>query len=149
VLKILEAFVRANVESTDTFTFPLVNGLITQVADSVDGHTLFYSRRIDSKVPDAPGIWKRAVEGGPEEYIVKDFSGLWDIGSDGLYLLNHANSAIEKYSFSGKRLRSVARLSQFHGAIAYPLSISPDGHWAIFSYRQRNSVEIDMVQGFR
>ncbi len=127
----------------------VLDGFYTKVAESPDGQTLFFSRPVASKVPGAPGIWKRAVEGGPEEYVVKDFSGIWDLGPDGLYLLNHGNSALEKYSFAGKRLQTVARLGQFHGAIAYPLSISPDGRWAMFSYRQRNVVDIEMVPGFK
>jgi DNA-binding winged helix-turn-helix (wHTH) protein/Tol biopolymer transport system component len=124
----------------------VLDGLFTNFAESADGHTLFYSRRESSVAAGAPGIWKRVVEGGAEQYVA-NFSDTWDLGPDGLYLVNHNASAIERYSLSGKRLQTVAKIGQFD--LRPPISISPDRHWAIFNYPLHGSVEIEMVQGFK
>ncbi len=125
----------------------LIDGLFTKFRESQDGQTLFFSRPQISKLPGAPGIWKRPVNGGPEQYVVPNPSCLWDLGPDGIYLVNYAASAIERYSFSGKRRQTVSRLGKF--GLGNRLSISPDGRWAFFDHNQRSSVEIEMVEGFR
>ena len=114
----------------------VMEGRITNFAESMDGRTLLYSR--------ADGLWKRPVEGGTEQLVAPPIFGLWDIGTDGLYLLNLSGS-IERYSFSGKRLQTVAKLPQID--VNSPLSISPDGRLVLVGYSQRQTVEIDMVQG--
>jgi hypothetical protein len=123
-----------------------LDGVFTSFAESMDGHTLFYSRAQSSIPLGAPGLWRRAVEGGPEQYVTA-FSDVWSIGPDGLYLLNRNTSTIGKYSFTGKRLGTVTKLGQF--TIDPPMSISPDGRGAIFNYGLHQSVEIVMVQGFK
>ena len=131
-------------ESYDLLNVPIEGGTPTRVlsgrptnfAESADGQTLFYSR--------ADGLWRRSLKGGPEQFVAPA-SGLWDLGADGLYLLTNS-STIEKYTFAGKHLRSVANLGDLN--VYFPLSISPDARWALFGYEQRKTIEIDMVQGF-
>ena len=62
-----------------------------------------------------------------------------------MYVLTNSH-AIEKYTFAGRHLRSVANLGDFE--VYFPLSISPDALTALFGYAQRRTTEIDMVQGF-
>jgi len=121
--------------------------LLPKFVESQDRQTLFFSRPKTSKVAGAPGIWKRAVTGGPEEYVLAAASGIWDLGPDGIYLLNQDARTIERYSFSGKRIQTVTKLGSF--VLGNRMSISPDGRWATFDYNVRNSIEIEMVRGFR
>jgi Tol biopolymer transport system component len=114
----------------------VMDGRLSNFVESMDGTTLFYSR--------AGGIWKRPVEGDAEQFVVST-SGLWDLRSDGLYLLTNSSS-IERYSLDGKRMQTIAQLGHF--GVKFPMSISPDARWALFGYEQRQTVEIDMVQGF-
>jgi Tol biopolymer transport system component/DNA-binding winged helix-turn-helix (wHTH) protein len=124
----------------------LLDGLFTNAAESTDGHTLFYSRPESPAALGRPGIWKRAVEGGPEQFVTA-YSDMWDLGPDGLYLVNRKAATLEKYNSAGKRLQAVAKLGQFD--LRPPMSISPDGRWAIFGYQHHLSIEIDMVEGFK
>jgi len=121
--------------------------LLPKFVESQDRQTLFFSRPKTSKVAGAPGIWKRAVTGGPEEYVLAAASGIWDLGPEGIYLLNQDARTIERYSFSGKRIQTVTKLGSF--VLGNRMSISPDGRWATFDYNVRNSIEIEMVRGFR
>jgi len=66
------------------------------------------------------------------------------VGSNGLYILTK-NSTIDLYSFSGGRVRTVAKLGPY--SAGPPLSISPDGCCALFAYEPHHAVEIDTVQG--
>jgi len=114
----------------------VMDGRLTNFAESMDGSTLFYSR--------GRAIWKRPSEGGAEQFVAPT-SDIWDVRSDGLYLLTDSSS-IERYSFDGKRLSRVATLGHFD--VKFPMSISPDARWALLGYRQRQTVEIDMIQHF-
>jgi Tol biopolymer transport system component len=114
----------------------VMDGRLSNFMESIDGTTLFYSR--------ADGIWKRSVEGGEEQFVAPA-SPVWDLRSDGLYIVTNS-SAVDRYSLDGKHLYTVATLGHF--GVKFPMSISPDGHWALFGYEQRQTVEIDMVQGF-
>ena len=114
----------------------VMDGRLTNFAESMDGSTLFYSH--------GRAIWKRPSEGGAEQFVAPT-SDIWDVRSDGLYLLTDSSS-IERYSFDGKRLSRVATLDHFD--VKFPMSISPDARWALLGYRQRQTVEIDMIQHF-
>lgn len=129
----------------------IVDGVITNFAESPDGRWLFYSRASSMNDQKVLGIWRRPVEGGPEERIAPG-AFLWDVGPDGLYLVSEnglysENGTVEKYSFTGKRIGTVAKLGQYNGRA--PLSISPDGKSALFVYEERSTIEIDMVQGLK
>jgi hypothetical protein len=116
----------------------VMDGRLTNFAESMDGRTLFYSR--------ADGIWKRPVEGGAEQSVASPFtSGIWDLRSDGLYVLTNSSS-IERYSLKGKRLRTIAKLGHF--GVTFPMSVSPDARSALIGYEQRQTVEIEMVESF-
>jgi WD40 repeat protein len=114
----------------------VISGRLTNFAEAMDGRTLFYSR--------VDGLWKRPVEGGAEQFVAST-SGVWDLRGDGLYLLTNSPS-IEQYSLDGKRLRTVAKLGHF--GVTFPMSISPDARLALLGYELRQTVEIDMLQGF-
>lgn len=119
---------------------------ITNFAESMDGRTLFFSREDGQGLWNREdGLWKRPSDGGPAQFLGPASFGRWDIGPDGIYLLTRQDS-IEQYSLKGKRLRTVAKLN--HVAAWTPLSISPDGRWALFGYSQKMTTEIDVVQGF-
>ena len=132
-------------ESYDLLKVSLADGLASKVAEgkiwnfaeTTDGKTLFYSR--------TDGLWKRPVEEGAERLVAPPGIGPWDIGPDGLYLLT--GGAIERFGFDGTRRESVAKLPQF--SPHSPLSISPGGTAALVGYTQRQTVEIDVVQGFQ
>lgn len=123
----------------------VVAGILTNFAESPDGRFLYYSRADSLSNTRVLGIWRRTVDGGAEE-LVAPGSFAWDIGPGGLYLVS-GNSTIERYSFTGKHLGTVAKLGPY--GVQVPLSISPDGKQALFGYGQRTTVEIDMVEGFR
>ena len=74
-------------------------------------------------------------------------SRLWDLGANGIYLVNYDSSSIEQHNFSGKLLQTAVKLGKF--SLGNRMSISPDGRWALFDYDQRNSVQIEMVEMFR
>lgn len=122
----------------------IMDGLITAFAESPDGQTLFYSRAESASRRDTLAIWKRPVQGGAEQ-LVTPTSGIWGVSSQGLYLVTN-HSTLDLYSFSGKGIRTIARLGEF--GVSPPLSISPDGRWALLGYERHHSVEIDMVRDF-
>ncbi len=121
----------------------IVEGIITNVAESPDGTALFYSLAESLTNRTSLGIWKKPTTGGPEQFLVKA-PGLWDIGPNGLYIESESKT-IELYTLSGKHLQTVAKLGQF--AIQPPLSISPDGRFALIGYERRHTIEIDAVRG--
>jgi len=114
----------------------MVTGILANFAESPDGHWLFYSNQV--------GIWKQPVHGGPSQFVLGAKS-YWDIRPDGLYILTDSFH-IDRFDFSGKRLNTVAKLRPF--SARQPLSISPDGKFALLGRQERLTVEIDSVQGF-
>jgi Tol biopolymer transport system component/DNA-binding winged helix-turn-helix (wHTH) protein len=123
----------------------VLDGIFTNFAESPDGRWLFYSRADSLTDRRGTGIWKCPTEGGAEKRIAPA-SSVWDVSQDGLYLTS-GNSTIERYSFTGKHLGTVAKLGQYQ--VRWPMSVSPDGKWAMFGYQQRMTTEIDMVQGLK
>jgi Tol biopolymer transport system component/DNA-binding winged helix-turn-helix (wHTH) protein len=121
----------------------VMEGFLTNFAESIDGRTLYYSRAESASRRDTLALWKRPVSGGSEQFLTPA-SGVWDVGLNGLYLLTK-NSTIDLYNLSGKRVRTVAKLAPYSGGL--PLSISPDGCCALLPYQPHHAVEIDTVQG--
>jgi Tol biopolymer transport system component/DNA-binding winged helix-turn-helix (wHTH) protein len=121
----------------------VMDGFLTNFAESIDGDTLYYSRAESASRRDTLALWKRPVSGGSEQFLTPA-SGVWDVGSNGLYLLTK-NSTIDLYSFSGRRVRTVAKVGPYSASL--PLSISPDGCCALFDYERHHAVEIETVQG--
>jgi len=137
-------------------TIKVLDGVVNKVAETPDGRTLLYSRQ-DPFGGKPPGIWKRAINETDETFVMPA-SANWDIASDGVYVLRDSGEAtepdphnkgpaIERYSLRGRYLQTVARLGRYDAN--YPLSIAPDGRSALFSHIMTNSVEIDMVEGYK
>jgi WD40 repeat protein len=130
-------------ESYDLLKMPIAGGApvkvlegrLTNFAESPDGRTLFYSR--------TDGLWKRPVQGGVEQLVTPAYT-LWDVKPDGLYMLTNSSS-IERYSFDGRHHETIARTGSF--GVSFPLSVSSDSRSALVGYEQRKTSEIDMIHG--
>jgi hypothetical protein len=123
----------------------ILDGRITNVAESPNGRTLFYSRAKPTAGQKMDAIWKRPVEGGAERFVVAA-PGPWDIVASGLYLITESGT-IDRYSLAGKRVQTVARLGP-EGS-GWPISVAPDGKAALLAQRKSLTIEIDSVRGVK
>jgi hypothetical protein len=121
----------------------VMEGVVMNFAESVDGKTLFYSRAESASLRDNLAIWSRPVVGGPEQLVLPR-ARIWAVGSDKLYVLTE-KSTIDGYTFSGKRIRTMAKVAHF--AWSLPMSVSPDNRAILIAYQRHQSIEIDMIQG--
>src|SRR5262249_25363712 len=115
-----QALLKVPLEGGPTTT--IFDGVVTKVAESADGRTLFYSRH-DPYGGHPGGIWKRATNGADETFVVPAYEN-WDLTSDGLYVLRWPGEptergthpegcVIERYSLAGAYLQTVARLGRY------------------------------------
>lgn len=121
----------------------ILDGIITNVSESPDGKTIFYSLAGSLTNRNSLGVWRRPTQGGAAQFVA-NAPGLWDIGARGLYI-ESGSKTIERYNLSGKHLQTMAKLRPF--AFHSPMSISPDGLWALLGYEPRQAIEIDVVRG--
>jgi eukaryotic-like serine/threonine-protein kinase len=119
--------------------------------ESPDGSQVYYSKI------DAPGIWSVPVNGGEERKVhdlpLTDYWGSWDIGRQGLYLVNpeaKPRPAIELFNLATRRLTRVAELDRPPIRSQPALSVARDERSMLYNSQQDQSgSDIVMVEGFR
>jgi Tol biopolymer transport system component/DNA-binding winged helix-turn-helix (wHTH) protein len=121
----------------------ILEGIITDVEESPDGRTLFYSRAETVSTQVESQLWMRATEGGPEKLVAR-YADLWDVTSSGIYVIDRGSN-VEHYDLTGKRLPNAAKIGPW--GIRPPFSVAPDGKSALTGYRKRSTVEIDGAEG--
>ena len=119
------------------------------VLESVDGTFFFYR---------GPGgqIWKVPVAGGePVPVLKKGVGALWTVSASGIYVLDRnaeGGPAIQFFPFAPGGRTEVLRLGGEPEDYTFGLDrldVSADGHWILYSYRDRNEADITLVENFR
>jgi hypothetical protein len=90
------------------------------------------------------------VEGGPVEQILGGISVFWWSVTDvGIFLVTRESEfdAIDQYKFDDHKIVRVGRLSAGVAPVG-TLNVSPDGRWALVSYRTTES-DLMMVDDFK
>ena len=113
--------------------------------ESSDGKYLYYAKSID-----VSGLWRRAVEGGPEEEVAKPVLGNTLTSSDrGIFFARPApvgrGNEIARYSFATGRTTTVATTPQ---PVYWFLSVSPDERFLLYTATQNRS-NLMLLENFR
>jgi Tol biopolymer transport system component/DNA-binding winged helix-turn-helix (wHTH) protein len=99
-------------------------------AESVDGDTLFYSKR------GTPGLWMRPTDGGPERKVLDDLAsddwGNWAVTGEGLYFIRRTEGGprVAYREFGSGETRTVTALPSITGP---SLAVSPDGERLLYA----------------
>ncbi|MGB6134529.1 MAG: DPP IV N-terminal domain-containing protein [Acidobacteriaceae bacterium] len=115
---------------------------------SPDGRWVYYSR------PQASGLWRISVGGGPEEQVLKSppdgFQGYWTLTKDGIYYLNSsgAQSSIDFVSYAAPSHSVQVHVLDHEPTLLSGLSISPDGRWLIYADMAEAGSNISLVENF-
>jgi Tol biopolymer transport system component/DNA-binding winged helix-turn-helix (wHTH) protein len=113
--------------------------------ESPDGKWLFTTR------PDAPGIWRRNVAGGPSERVTdllapEDWAN-WDAGARGLYLRARApqesRAVLAMLPYDGGAPVELGTLPDQGWA---GLAVSPDGAWFVSPRVDRHTCDIRLIE---
>ena len=112
--------------------------------ESDDGRYLYYT-----KTDGGSALWKRAVEGGPEEQVVDSvFSRNFALTRRRIYFMRDTGSGIEFNAVdrAGGKVTTLARLGRF---LNLGLTVSPDDRWALYSQADAVGSDLMLVEGFR
>ena len=118
--------------------------------ESADGKYIYYTKF------DAPGAWRVPVEGGVEIKVMDEppqgFWGYFAVGPDGLYFGgddgNH-KPGLKFYDFATNKISVIGATGRdpYYGAPG--LSISPDGHFALFVQLDEGRDNLMLAENFR
>jgi Tol biopolymer transport system component len=118
--------------------------------ESPDGTQVYYTKM------DAPGIWSVPVNGGKERKVhdlpPTDYWGSWEVGRQGLYLVNpeaKPHPAIELFNLGTRRLTRVAELERPPIRMEPALSVARNERSILYSQQDQSGSDIVMVEGFR
>ncbi|MDX2154437.1 MAG: winged helix-turn-helix domain-containing protein [Bryobacteraceae bacterium] len=117
--------------------------------ESPDGRWVYYSKR------SAHGIWRRPVEGGPEETVVTGAArsmawGTYDRG--GCFLdFDERNATLKCFPFPSGPLSSIVKFpNEGHvRAVGGPgFGVSPDGRWVLYTGVGREYSDLALITNF-
>jgi len=124
----------------------LTDGGATMPFESQDGKALFYAQLNAEK-----GIWKIPVEGGNAVQVTGPIAKdpAFAVGRDGIYYVSPRESPTRQFihflSFSTGKSRPVVVSER---EIGMGLSLSPDGHFLIFTQRDQVGSDLMLIQNF-
>jgi Tol biopolymer transport system component len=122
--------------------------------ESVDGHTLYYSKW------DKPGIYSMPTKGGEETLVTGDlFPGLWGgwaLADDGIYVIcpeekadpKEVYAALNFYSFATKSMKTLLALKETPNP-GPAMTISPDRKTLLYVQPDKGGADIMIVDNFR
>ena len=137
---------------------PSQGGAATQVAktkgadeafESLDGNFVYYAKL------DLPGIWKVPVAGGDETQVLeRGGRNVWALTSQGICFFDLSGStgpALNFYNFTTGKvtlLRGFSKDTRIDTADD-SLTISPDGHWILYTQLDQSGSNLMLVENFR
>jgi hypothetical protein len=78
------------------------------------------------------------------------YSDAWTVTPTGIYYSDSASTAIRFYDFTRRTTRQVAKLKQAPTpAGGLGLSVSPDGHWLLYTQTDDEQSDIMLVEHMR
>ena len=117
---------------------------------SPDGAFVYYTKARETQV-----IWRVPVDGGDEEQVLErghSGPGRWEITEKGIYLLYDEGRAganrIEFFSFTTKRVETVAWLAEDTDSLGLQFTVSPDERWVAYDRIDSVHSDIMLVEGF-
>jgi eukaryotic-like serine/threonine-protein kinase len=117
-------------------------------SESLDGRILYYLKNGE----EITSLWKVPVESGEETQVLESVAlRNFAVVEQGIYFIpgwsRGDNPSIRYLSFATGKTETIATLSK-DGA-AYGFSVSPDGHWLLYSQYQSSESDLWMVENFR
>ncbi len=114
--------------------------------ESLDGKVLYFQKF------DLPGLFRMAVDGGPEERIVDVPPGEdWQLAPDGIYYLRRQGEdyLVERVDSKSGRTTEALKLPPGTGGGVANFAVSPDGRWLVFVHMDQMASELMMIENFR
>ena len=115
------------------------------VVESSDGRFVFYLKDSDS---DIASVWKVAVNGGEETQVLESvLNGNSAVVGEGIYFIpNSKPRSVRFLSFRTGKVLSIADIPQEPG---WGFSVSPDGHWLLYTAFEPIGSDLMLVENFR
>jgi eukaryotic-like serine/threonine-protein kinase len=117
--------------------------------ESADGQVVYWAKR------GVPGIWRVPAKGGEETLALDATSeSLWALTGQGIYffdLKNPLGPALKIYNFTAGKttlLRQFPKDTRIDTS-STALTVSPDGHWVLYTQFDQASSDLMLVENFR
>jgi len=117
--------------------------------ESLDGKFVYYAKL------DVPGIWKVPVEGGEETMVVnRGRRSVWALTSQGICFFDLSSStglALNFYNFATGKVTLLREFSKDTSVdtVDTALTVSPDGHWILYTQLDQSGSNLMLVENFR
>jgi Tol biopolymer transport system component len=113
--------------------------------ESPDSQWIYYTIGYE----DSP-LWKMPRDGGEETQVLESVEQhAVAIVKEGIYFIPRPDSAghhsIQFFNFATKTIRSLSTIDR----IDHYLSVSPDGHWILYSQIDQIGSDLMLVENFR
>jgi Tol biopolymer transport system component len=117
----------------------------SDVVESSDGRFAFYLKDSES---DIASVWKVAVKGGEETQVLEPvLNGLFAVTGQGIYFIPDSKPrCVRFFSFHTGKVVTIADIPQEPG---WGFSVSPDGHWLVYTASQPIGSDLMLVENFR
>lgn len=109
---------------------------------SANSQLLYYTKH------GQPGLWRISGDGSSEQLVLSTLQsgdwGNWTLTQEGIYFVERTTTPrLALYRFSTQRIEHVVALSQAPMPNQLGLTVSPDGHWLL--YTQLDQTESDLM----
>jgi Tol biopolymer transport system component len=115
--------------------------------ESVDRRFLYYSKL------EAPGVWKRSLNGGEETHILDKSGGIhwsdWALVRNGIYFLNTAAKPKETIEFLNFESGKTTPVFSPDKPVEWGVIISPDGGHIVYAQKDLFQSSLVLVKNFR
>jgi Tol biopolymer transport system component len=143
--------------AVEAFKMPAEGGEALQITrqgafrpeESPDGKLLYYGKH------GKQGLWSTSVLGGEERQVLDSITETnWTVTTEGIYYVDFAvepsaPKLVKFYSFRTNKINQVGAVEASVSADYSGISVSPDGHWLMYSYVANVSSDLMMVDHFR
>ncbi len=144
--------------SFNVWKMPIDGGAASQVTrdggffarESPDGQWVYYAKSVS-----VGGIWRVPVNGGKEEFVMKNLDGYWGywaLSNTGIYFVGGRDlnpTELDFYDFGSKRTTKVLDLPKPVNSGAPGLGISPDGKNLTLTLLESRSSDIILADGLK
>jgi Tol biopolymer transport system component len=113
--------------------------------DSPDGRFVYYSKGRGQTT-----LWRVPANGGEEQQVLQSVG--WQsfaVVPDGIYFVPGETSDTRSIQFFSFRTGAVTVVAPIEGTPNQGLSVSPDGHYILYSQTDQQSSELMLLENFR